>query len=66
MPAFFEISRQGQALDILPNTATNPPDRVKEDSLKGSGGGYARLFDGTQEALRWDNIRLTSRTVSVP
>ena len=29
-PAFYQISKQEQVLDILRNATTNPPDRVKE------------------------------------
>jgi hypothetical protein len=65
-PTFFQISRQEQVLDILRNTTTNPPDRVKEFSFKGAGGSYAKLFDGTEKALSWDNIVWINRTVSVP
>jgi hypothetical protein len=65
-PTFFQISRQEQVLDILRNTTTNPPDRVKEFSFKGSGGTYAKLFDGTEKALSWDNILWMTRTVSLP
>src|ERR1035438_3089522 len=55
-PSFYQISRQEQELDILRNTTTNPADRVKEYSFKGSGGSYAKLFDGTEKVLSWDNI----------
>jgi hypothetical protein len=65
-PAFFQISRQEQVLDILRNTTTNPPDRVKEFSFKGAGGSYAKLFDGTEKALSWDNILWINRSVLVP
>jgi hypothetical protein len=65
-PTFFQISRQEQVLDILRNTTTNPPDRVKEFSFKGSGGSWAKLFDGTEKPLSWDNILWVNRTVSVP
>jgi hypothetical protein len=65
-PEFFQISRQEQVLDILRNTTTNPPDRVKEFSFKGSGGSYAKLFDGTEKVLSWDNILWITRTVSLP
>ena len=65
-PAFFQISRQEQVLDILRNTTTNPPDRVKEFTFKGSGGTYAKLFDGTDKSLSWDNILWINRTVSLP
>jgi len=53
-------------LDILRNATTNPPDRVKEFSFKGSGGSYARLFDGTERPLSWDNVVWLNRTVLVP
>ena len=62
-PSFFQISRQEQVLDILRNTTTNPPDRVKEFSFKGSGGSYAKLFDGTEKLLSWDNIIWMNRWV---
>ena len=65
-PTFFQISRQEQVLDILRNTTTNPPDRVKEFTFKGSGGSWAKLFDGTEKPLSWDNILWINRTVSVP
>jgi len=65
-PGFFQISHQEQVLDILRNVTTNPPDRVKEFSFKGSGGAFAKLFDGTEKVLSWDNILWINRTVSVP
>lgn len=63
-PTFFQISRQEQVLEILRNATTNPPDRVKEFSFKGSGGAYAKLFDGTEKLLSWDNILWINRSVS--
>ncbi len=66
MPAFFQISRQESELDILRNVTTNPPDRVKEFSFKGSGGSYAKLFDGTEKVLSWDNILWINRSVLLP
>lgn len=65
-PAFFQISRQEQVLDIMRNVTTNPLDRVKEFSFKASGGSYAKLFDGTEKALSWDNILWINRTVLLP
>jgi hypothetical protein len=62
-PTVFQISSQEQVLDILRNTTTNPPDRVKEYSFKAGGGSYAKLFDGTEKALSWDNILWLDRTV---
>jgi hypothetical protein len=65
-PTFFQLSRQEQVLDVLRNTTTNPPDRVKEFTLKASGGAYAKLFDGTPKVLSWDNILWISRSVVQP
>lgn len=65
-PATYQIWRQEQVLDILRNVTTNPPDRVKEFSFKGSGGSYAKLFDGTEKPLSWDNIVWLNRSVLVP
>jgi hypothetical protein len=63
---FYQISHQEQVLDILRNTTTNPPDRVKEFSLKTSGGSYDKLFDNTVKVLSWDNILWIYRTISTP
>ena len=65
-PAFFQISKQEQVLDILRNATTTPPDRVKDFSFKGSGGSYSKLFDGTEKFLSWDNIVWINRSVSLP
>jgi hypothetical protein len=65
-PSYVQISRQEQVLDILRNTTTNPPDRVKEFSIKVGGGSYGKLFDGTEKLLSWDNILWLNRSVSVP
>jgi len=65
-PSFYQISKQEQVLDILRNVTTNPPDRVKSFSFKGSGGSYAKLFDGTEKVLSWDNILWINRSVMLP
>ena len=65
-PSVAQLSRQEQVLDILRNVTTNPPDRVKEFSFKGSGGSYAKLFDGTERVLSWDNIVWLNRSVMQP
>jgi hypothetical protein len=65
-PTTTQIWRQEQVLDILRNVTTNPPDRVKEFSFKGSGGSYAKLFDGTEKPLSWDNVVWLNRSVLVP
>jgi hypothetical protein len=65
-PSMVQISKQEQVLDILRNPTTNPPDKVKSFSFTGSGGSYARLFDGTEKPVSWDNIIWMMRTVSKP
>src|SRR5687768_2726242 len=65
-PSFYQISRDERVLDILRNVTTTPPDRVKEFSFKGSGGSYAKLFDGTEKMLSWDNILWINRSVLLP
>jgi hypothetical protein len=62
----MQIWRQEQVLDILKNVTTNPPDRVKEFSFKGSGGSYAKIFDGTEKPLSWDNVVWLQRAVLNP
>jgi hypothetical protein len=66
VPSFFQISRQEQVLDILRNVTTNPQDRVKEFSFKAGGGSYAKLFDGTEKLLSWDNIVWIHRSILLP
>jgi hypothetical protein len=65
-PSFYQISRQEQVLDILRNVTTTPTDRVREFSFKASGGSYAKLFDGSEKALSWDNILWINRSVLLP
>ena len=65
-PSFYQISKQEQVLDILRNVTTTPPDRVKDFSFKGSGGSFAKLFDGTEKVLSWDNILWINRSVMLP
>jgi hypothetical protein len=65
-PSFYQISKQEQVLNILRNVTTAPPDLVKDFSFKASGGSYAKLFDGTEKLLSWDNIVWINRSVSVP
>ena len=65
-PGFLQISRQEQVLDIMRNVTTNPPDHVHKFSFKGSGGSYAKLFDGTEKVLSWDNVLWLNRTILLP
>ena len=65
-PAFYQISHQEQVLDIVRNGTTNPPDRVKEFTLKATGGSYDKLLDSSVKVLSWDNILWVNRSVSTP
>ncbi len=65
-PSLMQISRQEQVLDILRNVTTNPADHVKKFRFKFSGGAYAKLFDGTEKVLSWDNVLWLNRTILVP
>lgn len=65
-PSKVQISKQEQVLEILRNPTTNPPDKVKAFSFKASGGSYAKLFDGTEKPVSWDNIVWMNRSVSTP
>jgi len=65
-PTNYQISHQEQVLDILRNTTTTPPDRVKDFTLKIAGGSYDKLFDKTVKVLSWDNILWVSRAISNP
>ncbi len=65
-PTNYQISHQEQVLDILRNTTTTPPDRVKEFTLKTLGGSYDKLFDKTVKVLSWDDILWVSRAISNP
>jgi len=61
-----QVSKQEQVLEILRNPTTNPPDKVKAFSFKGSGGSYAKLFDGTEKPVSWDNVIWMNRSISTP
>lgn len=65
-PSKVQISKQEQVLEILRNPTTNPPDKVKAFSFKGSGGSYAKLFDGTERPVSWDNIVWMNRSITQP
>ena len=65
-PAFYQISKEEQNLEVLRNVTTSPPDKVKSFSFKASGGSYSKLFNGTEKPLSWDNIIWLNRSVSLP
>ncbi len=61
-----QVVKQEQVLDILRNVTTNPKDRVRKFSMKCGGGSYAKLCDGTEKPLSWDNILWNNRSISKP
>lgn len=65
-PAMALISREELVLDILRNVTTTPADRVKTFSVKAGGGSFAKLFDGTEKVLSWDNILWLNRSLLRP
>ena len=65
-PRRYQTFETEQGIDITRNATTNPPDRVKEFSLKAGGGSYAKLFDGKEKLLSWDNILWVTRSISLP
>jgi hypothetical protein len=60
------IARQEQVLDIMRNPTTNPPDHVRKFSFKASGGTFAKLFDGTEKVVSWDNVLWLNRSILLP
>jgi len=65
-PSKFQIFKTDQAIDIMRNPTTNPPDNVKKFSYKAGGGKIAALFDGTEKVVSWDSFPWYIRTVSTP
>ncbi len=65
-PGYAEISHQEQMLEILRNTTTNPPDKVKSFSLKIEGGSFAKFSTAAEKPLSWDNIVWLNRQISLP
>jgi hypothetical protein len=63
-PGYMEISHQEQMLEILRNTTTNPPDKVKSFSLKIGGGSFEKFAAGAEKPLSWDNIVWLNRQIS--
>ena len=65
-PSKFQIFKTDQAIDIMRNPTTNPPDHIRKFSYKAGGGRIAALFDGTEKVVSWDSFPWYIRTVSVP
>lgn len=66
-PSQFLIVKAEQGLDIMQNVPVPVSgDRVKEFSLKASGGKFAGLFDGSEKVMSWDHIPWATRTTLQP
>jgi hypothetical protein len=63
---YAEVSHQEQMLEILRNTTTNPPDKVKSFSLKIGGGSFAKFATSAEKPLSWDNIVWLDRQITTP
>ena len=63
-PSKYQIFKTDQAIDIMRNVTTNPPDHVRKFSYKAGGGRIAALFDGTEKVVSWDLFPWYVRTIS--
>lgn len=64
--AKYLLFKTEQAIDIMRNPTTNPPDHVRKFSYKAGGGKIAALFDGTEKVVSWDSFPWYVRAVSAP
>ena len=65
-PSKFQIFKTDQAIDIMRNATTMPPDHIRKFAYKAGGGKIAALFDGTEKVVSWDSFPWYIRTVSAP
>lgn len=65
-PAKFLLFKTDQAIDIMRNPTTLPPDNIKKFSYRAGGGKIAALFDGTEKVVSWDSFPWYIRTISQP
>jgi hypothetical protein len=65
-PSKFQIFKTDQAIDIMRNPTTKPPDHIRKFSYKAGGGRIAALFDGSEKVVSWDSFPWYIRTVSTP
>ncbi len=65
-PSQYQIFKTDQAIDIMRNATTAPPDHIRKFSYKAGGGKIAALFDGTEKVVSWDSFPWYIRTVSAP
>lgn len=65
-PKKYQIFKTDQAIDIMRNATTNPPDHIRKFAYKAGGGKIAALFDGTEKVVSWDSFPWYIRTVYAP
>ena len=65
-PSKYLTFKVDQAIDVMRNATTNPPDHVKKFSYKAGGGKIAALFDGSEKIVSWDSFPWYVRTVIAP
>ena len=65
-PSKYHVFKTDQAIDIMRNPTTTPPDHIRKFSYKAGGGKIAALFDGTERVVSWDSFPWYIRTVSTP
>ncbi|MEO7728229.1 MAG: hypothetical protein ABIS45_13315 [Burkholderiales bacterium] len=65
-PSKYQIFKTDQAIDIMRNPTTTPPDHIRKFSYKAGGGKIATLFDGTEKVVSWDSFPWYIRTISAP
>ena len=65
-PKKYQVFKTDQAIDIMRNATTNPPDHIKKFVYKAGGSKIAALFDGTEKVVSWDSFPWYIRTVSAP
>src|SRR4051812_4849277 len=65
-PAKYQLFKTDQAIDIMRNPTTRPPDHIRKFSYKAGGGKIAALFDGSEKVVSWDSFPWYIRTVSEP
>jgi hypothetical protein len=65
-PSLFQTFKIEQGLDIMRNATVQVKDRVKEFTLKASGGKVGKLFDGNERVVSVDALHWYNRSVFAP
>jgi hypothetical protein len=65
-PSVYQTFKIEQGLDIMRNATVQVKDRVKEFTLKASGGKVGKLFDGSERVVSVDVLHWYNRSVFAP